>query len=192
VAALALQAAGARLVAASDRAGGVYDERGLDPAALLRAAKEHGSVVGFRGGQRLSNAQLLTCPCDILIPAAVQNQLTAANAGQVQAKLVVEGANGPTTPGADRVLRERGVLVVPDILANAGGVTVSYFEWVQDLQSFFWSEAEINAKLFAIMERAFDSVLRRSLDEGVDLRTAAYMQAVTKVTEGYLLRGIYP
>ena len=191
-AAVALHQAGARVVAISDLDGGVYDERGLDPGILERTAKEHGSVVAWRGGQRITNEELLVCPCDVLIPAAVENQLTAANARSVQAKVVVEGANGPTAPSADRVFRERGIFVVPDILANAGGVTVSYFEWGQDLKSFFWSEEEINAKLFAIMERAFDGVLRRSLDDGVDMRTAAYETAVAKVVEGYLLRGVYP
>ncbi len=192
VAALSLQAVGARIVAVSDQDGGVYDDAGLDLALLRRTVQEHRSVIAWRGAERITNEQLLTCPCDILVPAATQNQITASNAQRIQAKIVVEGANGPTTPAADAILRDRRVLVVPDILANAGGVTVSYFEWVQDLQSFFWSEDEINAKLFAIMERAFGAVLRRSIDEGVDMRTAAYMQAITKVAEGYLLRGIYP
>ena len=192
VAARSLQEAGARIVAVSDMDGAIYDERGLDLALVNAAGRERGSVVAFRGAQRITNEQLLTCPCDVLVPAAVENQLTAGNARQIQAKVVVEGANGPTTPTADKILHQRGVLVVPDILANAGGVTVSYFEWVQDLQSFFWSEDEINQKLFKIMDRAYDSVAARSEREGVDMRTAAYMQAVSKVAEGYLLRGIYP
>ena len=192
VAARSLREAGARVVALSDMDGAIYDERGLDLDLVGAAVRERGSVVAYRGGQRINNEELLTCACDVLVPAAVENQITAGNARAVQARIVVEGANGPTTPSADAILRERGVLIVPDILANAGGVTVSYFEWVQDLQSFFWSEEEINARLFNIMERAFDAVLALSLREAVDLRTAAYMLAVSKVAEGYLLRGIYP
>jgi glutamate dehydrogenase (NAD(P)+) len=192
VAARSLHEAGAKVVAVSDMDGAIYDERGIDLNLVTAAARERGSVVSYRNAQRISNDELLTCPCDVLIPAAVENQITARNAGAVQARIVVEGANGPTTPAADAILGRRGVLIVPDILANAGGVTVSYFEWVQDLQSFFWTEDEINAKLFRIMERAFDSVLALSLRENVDLRTAAYMQAVAKVAEGYVLRGIYP
>ncbi|MGI8916505.1 MAG: Glu/Leu/Phe/Val family dehydrogenase [Chloroflexota bacterium] len=192
VAARSLQEAGAKIVALSDMDGAIYDEQGLDLDLVSAAERERGSVVAYRKAQRLSNDELLTCACDVLIPAAVENQITAGNAGRVQARIVVEGANGPTTPSADAILRQRGVLIVPDILANAGGVTVSYFEWVQDLQSFFWSEEEINARLFRIMERAFDSVLAMSVREGVDLRTAAYMQAVAKVADGYILRGIYP
>jgi glutamate dehydrogenase (NAD(P)+) len=192
VAARALQKAGATIVGLSDMDGAIYDERGIDIDAASTAAKEHGSLVAYRQAQRLSNDELLTSGCDVLVPAAVENQITARNADRIQARIVVEGANGPTTPAADTILRRRGVLIVPDILANAGGVTVSYFEWVQDLQSFFWTEEEINARLFNIMERAFDSVLALSLREGVDLRTAAYMQAVSKVAEGYIVRGIYP
>ncbi len=192
VAARALQQAGATIVGLSDMDGAIYNERGIDIDAASAAAKEHGSLVAYRQAQRLGNAELLTCACDVLVPAAVENQITASNADRIQARIVVEGANGPTTPSADSILRRRGVLIVPDILANAGGVTVSYFEWVQDLQSFFWTEEEINARLFNIMERAFDSVLALSLREGVDLRTAAYMQAVSKVAEGYIVRGIYP
>jgi glutamate dehydrogenase (NAD(P)+) len=192
VAARALQEAGATIVGLSDMDGAIYNEHGIDLDAASAAAKERGSLVAYRQAKRLSNDELLTCPCDVLVPAAVENQITAHNADRVQARIVVEGANGPTTPAADAILRRRGVLIVPDILANAGGVTVSYFEWVQDLQSFFWTEEEINARLFNIMERAFESVLALSLREGVDLRTAAYMQAVSKVAEGYILRGIYP
>jgi len=192
VAARALRELGATVVAIGDMDGAIYDEHGIDLDAVSAAVRERGSVVAYRQGQRLSNEELITCACDVLVPAAVENQITASNAASVQAQIVVEGANGPTTPTADAILRRRGVLIVPDILANAGGVTVSYFEWVQDLQSFFWTEEEINARLFNIMERAFDSVLALSLREGVDLRTAAYMQAVSKVAEGYVLRGIYP
>ncbi len=192
VAARSLQEAGASVVALSDTDGAIYDERGINLDLVQAAVRERGSVVGYRNAQRISNDELLTCACDVLVPAAVENQITAANAGGVQARIVVEGANGPTTPSADAILRERGVLVVPDILANAGGVTVSYFEWVQDLQSFFWSEEEINARLYRIMDRAFQAVLAMSLRERVDLRTAAYMLAVSKVAEGYILRGIYP
>ncbi|MCL4543594.1 MAG: Glu/Leu/Phe/Val dehydrogenase [Chloroflexi bacterium] len=192
VAARSLQEAGARVVAVSDMDGAIYNEHGLDINAVTAAVGERGSVVIYRGADRIANETLLTAPCDILIPAAVENQINATNAHAIQARIIVEGANGPTTPAADAILFDRGIFVVPDILANAGGVTVSYFEWVQDLQSFFWSESEINARLYNILDRAFDTVLKVSLQERVDMRTAAYMEAVTKVAEGYRLRGIYP
>ncbi len=191
-AAVALQAVGARIVAVSDQDGGVYNEHGIDTAELQEVVRQHRSVIAFKGGERLSNEQVLTCECDVLVPAAIENQITRANASSIRAALVVEGANGPTTPDADAILAQRGVVVVPDILANAGGVTVSYFEWVQDLQSFFWSEREINARLFDIMERAFEGVTKTAGEQHVDLRTAAYMNAVSKVAAGYVLRGIYP
>ncbi|MCL4543735.1 MAG: Glu/Leu/Phe/Val dehydrogenase [Chloroflexi bacterium] len=192
VAARSLQEAGARVVAVSDMDGAIYNENGLDIDAVTAAAGEHGSVVTYRGADHIANETLLTAPCDILIPAAIENQINATNAHAIHAHIIVEGANGPTTPAADAILFDRGIFVVPDILANAGGVTVSYFEWVQDLQSFFWSESEINARLYNILDRAFDTVLKVSLQERVDMRTAAYMEAVTKVAEGYRLRGIYP
>ncbi len=187
-----LQKAGARVVAVSDRQGSIYNEKGLDIPAVELFKKEHGTVVGFPGTERLGPKDVLTVDCDVLIPAATEGQLTGANAGQVKAKIVVEAANGPTTPEADRILFEKGVQVIPDILANAGGVTVSYFEWVQDLQSFFWSSKEINDKLHQIMGRAYDAVAKIATDERCDMRTAANMVAIKRVAEATQLRGIYP
>ncbi|HEX8035830.1 MAG TPA: Glu/Leu/Phe/Val dehydrogenase, partial [Ktedonobacterales bacterium] len=192
IAAELLHADGARVVAVSDRKGASYDERGLDIPKLMRYKQETGTVIGFPGSQQLEVRELLEVPCDILIPAATEGQLTGSNAGRVQAQLIAEAANGPTTPEADRIFFERGVRVIPDILANAGGVTVSYFEWVQDLQSFFWTEEEISAKLHHIIEQAFSSVARLAHDEQIDMRTAANMVAVKRVAEATQLRGIYP
>jgi glutamate dehydrogenase (NAD(P)+) len=187
-----LQRDGARVVAVSDRQGTIYSEKGLDIKAIQHFKKEHGTVVGFPGTQRLGPKDVLTLDCDVLIPAATEGQLTGANAGKVTAKIVVEAANGPTTPEADRILFEKGVQVIPDILANAGGVTVSYFEWVQDLQSFFWEPGDINTKLHHIMGRAYTAVARQATDERCDMRTAANMLAIKRVAEATQLRGIYP
>ncbi len=184
--------AGARVVAVSDVNGGIYNERGLDIPAVLRHVQEAGTVVGFPGAEFITNQQLLELPVDLLVPAALENVITAENAPKVRAKMVVEGANGPTTPEADAILQDKGILVVPDILANSGGVTASYFEWVQDLQSFFWSEAEVNKRLEFIMLNAFKEVLRVHQEKGVDLRTAAYILAVGRVAQATKLRGIYP
>ena len=192
IAAELLQAEGARIVGIADRQGTAYDERGLDIEALLKHKKQTGSVVDFPGAQRLSTLEVLEVPCDILIPAATEGQITAANAGRIQAQVIAEAANGPTTPEADRIFFERGVRVIPDILANAGGVTVSYFEWVQDIQSFFWSNEEISSKLAHIMEHAYTSVARLAHDEHCDMRTAANMVAVKRVADATELRGIYP
>jgi glutamate dehydrogenase (NAD(P)+) len=192
IAAELLQAEGARIVGVADRQGAAYDERGLDVAALLRHKQQTGSVTDFPGSQRLSATEVLEVPCDILIPAATEGQITAANADRIQARLIAEAANGPTTPEADRIFFERGVRVIPDILANAGGVTVSYFEWVQDIQSFFWAGDEISEKLAHIMERAYTSVARLAHDENCDMRTAANMVAVKRVADATELRGIYP
>jgi glutamate dehydrogenase (NAD(P)+) len=182
--------AGARVIAVSDVGGGAYDPAGVDYDKLRRYAQVTGTVAGF--AERISNADLLELPCDILVPAATQNQITAANAPRVRARLIVEGANGPLTPEADAILNDRGVLVVPDILANAGGVTVSYFEWVQDLQEFFWEEAEVNSRLERLMTRAFDATLALATRERVSLRLAASMLAISRVAESFLVRGLYP
>src|SRR5438094_898005 len=147
---------------------------------------------GFPGSQPIGNQELLSVDCDLLVPAAIGNQLTSRNARDVKAKLIVEGANGPTTPEADAIFRERGIFLVPDILANAGGVTVSYFEWVQDLQSFCWSEHEVNQKLKAILSRAFGEVLKTHKEKKVDMRMAAYVQAVSRVAGATRERGLYP
>ncbi len=192
IAAELLHAEGARVVAVSDRQGAAYDERGLDIPALLRFKSEHGTVVGFPGSQRLAVMDVLEVPCDVLIPAATEGQLTAENAGRVQARIIAEAANGPATPEADKIFFDRGVVVIPDILANAAGVTVSYFEWVQDLQSFFWTPEEINTKLLHIMDRAYSDVARLAHDQGCDMRTAANMVAIKRVADATHLRGIYP
>jgi len=192
VSAVLLHAAGARIVAVSDSRGGTRNPRGLDPLAVLRHKGESGRVSDFPDGEPIDNQELLITDCDILIPAALEQQITAANADRVRAKLVVEGANGPTTPEADVILGARGVLVVPDILANAGGVLVSYFEWVQDLQSFSWSEEEINERLERLMARAFGEVAAAAASRGADLRTAALIRAIERVAEAVMIRGIYP
>ncbi|TMI83311.1 MAG: glutamate dehydrogenase, partial [Bacillati bacterium ANGP1] len=168
------------------------NEKGLDPAELLRHKEQAGTVAGFRGGTPITNEDVLEVPCEILVPSALEGQITERNAAKVKARLIVEGANGPTTPEADAILQDRKVLVVPDILANAGGVTVSYFEWVQDLQSFFWSEEEINERLERIMVRSFREVLGVSQERQVEMRTAALVKAVQRVADALITRGIYP
>jgi glutamate dehydrogenase (NAD(P)+) len=192
VAARLLQEAGAKVIAVSDRDGGIYNPNGVDVKNLVRHLQEHGAVPHFRDTDEISNADLLELPCDLLVPAAYENQITALNAPRIQAKLIAEGANGPTTPEADRILRDRGIPVLPDVLCNAGGVTVSYFEWVQDLQEFFWDEDEINQKLRRIMVKAFDAIERIQDQHGSDMRTAAYIVGVQRVAEAIQTRGIYP
>ena len=183
---------GAKVVAVSDVRGGIANGHGLDIPALTAYVAQTGSVVGFPNTEPLTSAEVLEIPCDVLVPAALQGQITEANAQNIRAKMVVEGANGPTTPGGDAILRERGILLIPDVLANAGGVTVSYFEWVQDIQSFFWSEPQVNARLARIMRRAFAEVWDASVAHKVDLRTAAYIVGVARVAEATITRGIYP
>ncbi len=185
-----LAAQGCRIIAVSDVKGGAYDPNGLNLPELDEHVRSQGTVFGF--GTPITNADLLELECDILIPAAVENQITVANAHRIRARIVAEGANGPTTPEADRILNERGIFVIPDILANAGGVTVSYFEWVQDLQSFFWDEEDINAKLEKVMVRAFREVVNLARSEGVDLRLAAHILAISRVAQAIRLRSIYP
>jgi glutamate dehydrogenase (NAD(P)+) len=191
-AAILFQEAGGQVLAMSDSRGGIYNPKGLDPKAVLAYKAEAGTLDGYPGADKVTNAEILELPCDILIPAALEGQITSENADRIKAAIVAEGANGPTTPDADRILDAKGVLLLPDILANAGGVTVSYFEWVQDLQAFFWTEAEINHKLEVIMQAAFHDVLRIALDKKVDMRTAAYVLAVSRVAEATRIRGIYP
>jgi glutamate dehydrogenase (NAD(P)+) len=183
---------GCKVVAVSDTRGGIYNESGLDPAAVLRHKQERGSVIDFPKAQRVGVQDVLEVPCDILIPAATEGVLTAANADRVQARIVSEAANGPTTPQADKILFDRGTIVIPDILANAGGVTVSYFEWVQDLQSFFWGVEEITQKLEMIMNRAFAAVAEKADESHCDMRLAANMLAISRVAEATQIRGIYP
>lgn len=183
---------GARIVGISDVSGGIAHEKGFDIPDVCEWADAHGSLAEYPEGERLSNAELLELPCEVLVPAAVQNQLTEANAERLRCRLVVEGANGPTTLEADAILRERGVLVVPDILANAGGVTCSYFEWVQGLQQYFWSEEEVNARLIGLMQRAYREVQATAETEGTDLRTAALILGLGRVKEAKRRRGIFP
>jgi glutamate dehydrogenase (NAD(P)+) len=192
IAATLLKAEGAKIIAVSDSTGGILNAAGLDPANVSAWKAEHGTVVGFPGADTVSNHELLESDCDILVPAALENQITRANAPKIRAKVIAEAANGPTTPEADEILFDRGIFVIPDILCNAGGVTVSYFEWVQDMQSFFWTEARINESLKEIMDRAFEAVHGMSERHEVDMRTAAYMVAVARVAEATTLRGLYP
>jgi glutamate dehydrogenase (NAD(P)+) len=187
-----LQSIGCKIVGLSDIAGGVYNPRGIDVPLALRYSQEHGSLLGLPNTETVTNQQLLELPCDILIPAALENQLTRENAARVRASLIVEGANGPTTPEADHILLDRGITVVPDILANAGGVTVSYFEWVQNLQHFFWTEQEINQRLEGIMNRSYDAVRLKAHEKNTNLRMGAYLLAVARVAEANQARGIYP
>ncbi|RKY63198.1 MAG: glutamate dehydrogenase [Candidatus Latescibacterota bacterium] len=183
---------GFRVIGISDSQGGTYNPKGLDVPALTEHEKEAGTVVGFPGGEDITNEELLALKCDVLVPAALENQITEENADKVRAKIVTEGANGPTTPEADTILYERGIFVIPDILANAGGVTVSYFEWVQSLQEFFWSEEEVNSRLRDIMVRSFHEVYEVHREERVDMRLAAYILAVGRVAEAFHTRGLYP
>jgi glutamate dehydrogenase (NAD(P)+) len=182
----------ARVVAISDSRGGVFNSRGIDPLKAARYKERSGTVVGMPGTSRISNDDLLTMKCDILIPAALENVITLNNADQIKAKIVAEAANGPTTPHADEVLARKGITMIPDILANAGGVTVSYFEWVQDLQSFFWSEDEVNAKLELVMRRAFHEVHVMARKHRTHMRTGAYVLAVGRVADATLVRGLFP
>jgi len=192
VAAKLLQEKKARIIALSDSRGGVHNPRGLDPQKALRFKERTGSIVGMPGGSRISNEDLLTLKCDVLIPAALENVITLENAEQVQAKIVAEAANGPTTPRADEVLARKSIFLVPDILANAGGVTVSYFEWVQNHYSYSWTEQEVNNKLAEVMHRSFMDVLEMSRKYHVHMRTAASILAVGRVADATLLRGLFP
>ena len=183
---------GARVIAVSDSRGGVFDGDGLDLPLVTRHKQETGSVIGAPRTRGVSNAELLELDCDVLIPAALEGVLTDSNAPRVRARIIAEAANGPTTPAADDILRERGITVIPDILCNAGGVTVSYFEWVQDREEFFWSIDEINARLRRIMVRAYEEVVRTATEQDIDLRLAAYMLSVSRVADATLTRGFYP
>jgi len=183
---------GARLVAVQDHTGTIVHEGGMDAVALLAHVQETGGVAGFAGAEKLANEDFWGVPCEILIPAALESQITADNAGKIRAKLVIEGANGPTTPEADDIMHDNGVLVLPDVIANAGGVTVSYFEWVQDFSSFFWTEDEINARLVRIMKEAFAGVWNMAQLHKVSLRTATFIVACTRMLHAREMRGLYP
>ena len=187
-----LAADGCRIIAISDSKGGIYNPKGLDLESLLNYKKQTGSVVGFADSESVTNTELLALPCDILVPAAIEDQIVKANAPDVKARIIVEGANAPTTPEASEILNDKGVFVVPDILANAGGVVVSYFEWVQGVQAFFWSEDEVNHQLQRVMDSAFGEVLEMSQREKVDMRDAAYMLAIKRIADAMEARGIFP
>jgi len=183
---------GCKIVAVSDSKGGIYSEKGFNPVDIKAHKDKTGSVVGFAGTEKISNEKLLELKVDILVPAALENVITAENASRINARIVAEGANGPTTPAADEVMHKKGIIDVPDILANGGGVTVSYFEWVQNLQHFFWTLDEVRQKLDQIITAAFNNVWDTREEHKVDMRTAAYIVAVRRVVEAYRLRGIFP
>jgi glutamate dehydrogenase (NAD(P)+) len=184
--------AGARVVAVQDHGGTIYREAGLDVPALLAHVASTGSVAGFEKSEVMANNLFWEVDCEILIPAALEQQITLTNAGRIKARMVIEGANGPTTPAADDILAERNIMVVPDVIANAGGVTVSYFEWVQDFSSFFWNESEINARLVSIMKEAFGVIWQVSKEKKVSLRTATFIVACQRILHARSLRGLYP
>jgi len=183
---------GATVIAVSDSSSGLHNPNGIDVQAAIAHKRETGSLAGFRGAEAISNEDLLLLECDVLAPCALEQVITTENAHRVRAKIIVEGANGPVTPAADEILEEKGVLVLPDILANAGGVIVSYFEWVQGLQEYFWKEAEVNAKLNDIITRAFNETWALMESRSVSMRLAAYGLAVQRVAEATVTRGIYP
>jgi glutamate dehydrogenase (NAD(P)+) len=194
VAAKELADVGVKIVAISDKTGGIYDPKGLPIQSVIEYVTKKSKNFTLEGcphGERITNAELLEVKCDILVPAALGMQITEQNAPKLKCRMLAEGANGPTTLEADRILQERGIFVIPDVLANAGGVTVSYFEWVQDLQNFFWTEDEINKKLRAILTRSFYEVLDMSRKENVDMRLAALMIGVERVSRAMLWRGLY-
>ncbi|MEA2460687.1 MAG: glutamate dehydrogenase [Actinomycetota bacterium] len=187
-----LHDAGCRVVAVSDVEGGLYREKGLDPEAINRHKGEAGTVAGFPGADAISNEELLEVDCDVLVPAAVEGVISVKNADRVKAKVVCEAANGPSTFEGDKILNDRNIFVVPDVLANSGGVTVSYFEWVQDIQAYFWSDEEVNDRLRQIMERAFNEVHALSVEKGLSMRQAAHWIGVGRVAEAHEMRGLFP
>jgi glutamate dehydrogenase (NAD(P)+) len=191
VAAQLLAREGCKVRAISDRTGAYYNKNGIDVEAAVAYVQQHRTLEGFTDGEPITNEELLTCDVDVLLPAALENVITSKNAAKIQAKIVCEGANGPTTAGADSILDEKEIFVIPDILANAGGVTVSYFEWVQDRGGYFWSEETVNERLTDIMRRSFAEVLKLSTQHKVNMRTAAYMTSISRVATVHRLRGIY-
>ena len=192
VAALRMWEQGCKVVAVSDVGGGIYNERGLNIRDVISHQKEAGTVASYHDGDTISNYDLLTCQCDVLIPAALEGVIDDLVAPNIHARLVAEGANGPCTTEGEDILLDRGVVFIPDILCNAGGVTVSYFEWVQDLQAFFWSEQEIVDRLRRIMIENFHAVWDAAHDKNIDMRTAAYTISITRVVDAIQARGIYP
>ncbi|MEO8032291.1 MAG: Glu/Leu/Phe/Val dehydrogenase [Gemmatimonadota bacterium] len=191
IAAQLMEREGMTIVAVSDKSGGVYNPGGLKVDALIAHVKQNKFLKGFAGAQAVTNEEILELPCDVLVPAALENVLTGKNAARVKARIVCEGANGPTTPGADKILNENGVFVIPDILANAGGVTVSYFEWVQDRGGYFWDEETVNSRLEKIMVRSFEEVTAMAKKHNLDNRIGAYMLAIERVAAVHRLRGMY-
>jgi len=179
------------VVAVSDSKGGAHSTKGIDPKAIQAHKQKAGSVSGMAGTDRIGNSELLELPVDILVPAALENQITEENAPRIKPRIIAEAANGPTTPEADDILHDNGVFLIPDILANAGGVTVSYFEWVQDLANYFWDEDEVNRKLESVMRRSFQDVASIAQKHHVHNRTAAYMLGIGRVAEATRLRGLY-
>jgi glutamate dehydrogenase (NAD(P)+) len=192
IAARLFQEAGARVVAVQDHTGSLYKSTGIDAVALLDHVAKTGGVGGFPEADAVTSEEFWTVESDILIPAALENQITEKNAGKIRTKIVVEGANGPTTTAADDILHDRGILVIPDVVANAGGVTVSYFEWVQDFSSFFWTEDEINQRLERVMREAFAAVWQVSSEQSVSVRTAAFIVACKRILQAREMRGLYP
>jgi len=186
-----LMEAGCKIIGIAEYDGGLYNSNGIDIHALMHYRQHHGSVVGFHAAEAADSAELLTTACDILVPAATENVITSRNAAKIQAKIVCEGANGPTTAVADDILADKGIFVVPDILANAGGVTASYFEWVQDRQGYFWKEELVNERLEEILKESFEHVVHYSQTHGVHNRIAAYMLAMDRVAGAIRLRGFY-
>ena len=192
IAARLFEEAGAKVVAVQDHTGSLYKSSGIDAVALLEHVAKHGGVGGFEGADPVSKDEFWTIESDILIPAALEGQITEENAPKIKTKIVVEGANGPTTTAADDILHDKGILVIPDVVANAGGVTVSYFEWVQDFSSFFWTEDEINQRLERVMREAFAAVWQVASEHSVSVRTAAFIVACTRILQAREMRGLYP
>jgi glutamate dehydrogenase (NAD(P)+) len=187
-----LSLAGSTVVAVSDSTSGLHNPAGLDIAAVTAWKQEHGSFAGYPGADAIGNGELLLLDCDLLAPCALEQVITAENAAQVRARIICEGANGPVTPAADAILERKGVMILPDVLANAGGVVVSYFEWVQGLQEYFWKEEEVNARLFEIVSRAFQETWRLQEQRGIAMRMAAYGVGVQRVADAAVTRGLYP
>jgi len=193
IAAQSLENYGAKIIAVSDVSGGVVNQRGLDLQKLAQHVAEKRMVKGFTEGDAISNDEVLLTPCDVLVPAALERQITEKNAGRIQCRILAEAANGPTTPEADAILAQRkDLFIIPDILCNSGGVIVSYFEWVQDLQSFFWSENEVMQKLYQILDQAYDRILKSSRDRKISMRTAALASGIQRVREAKTIRGLFP
>jgi glutamate dehydrogenase (NAD(P)+) len=192
IAARLLAEDGAIIIAVSDTHGGIFSPKGFNPTSVFLYKQEHGSVVGFPGTDQITNEQLLELECDILVPAALESVITAENAGRIKAKMIAEAANGPTTPEADEILYNKGIMVLPDILANAGGVTVSYFEWAQNIEGYYWAEDDVNEKLEKVMKRSFKDVFETAENNNVNMRIGAYMLAIGRVAEVTQLRGVFP